>query len=214
MPCVTKIEAQKRNPDRWSIYIDGRFFAGCAAEILPTLNLKVGIELEPERLEEIRDALGLAKIRDAALRHLGRRNRSEKEMREYLRRKEFAAEQVDSTIGWLKERGYLNDAQFAEDWIKNRQQLAPRGKRRLQMELYQKGVARDVVSHAISDNVAPEPEAESAYRLILSRKNRWRGLEPLEIRRKIYNFLSYRGFSPDAVEEAWRRFEREELGGS
>src|SRR5690606_17965027 len=126
-----------------------------------------------------------------------------------LRRKKFEEQEIAATMAWLREKGYVNDQQFAEEWIKARQQLAPRGRQRLLMELYQKGIARETAGEALKENVAAEDEAEAAYRAIVARKNRFKGMESLEMKRKIYNFLSYRGFSPDAVAAAWERFQAE-----
>lgn len=209
MAKITALTPQKNDPRRWSIYLDGRFFIGCTEEQLAALDLHVEDELDASRLEEVREALGIAKVRDAALRYLARRNRSERETHDYLRRKKFEEQEIAATIAWLREKGYVNDQQFAEEWIKTRQQLAPRGKQRLLMELYQKGIARETAGEALKENVAAEDEAEAAYRAIVARKNRYRGMETLEIKRKIYNFLSYRGFSPDAVVAAWERFQAE-----
>lgn len=173
---------------------------------MASFHLHVGDDLSTQKLDEIREALGMTKVRDSALRYLARRSRSESEMRRYLERKGFDGSQIDSTIGWLQEKKYLNDQEFAEAWVRNRQQLAPRGKRRLMIELYQKGVDRDIATQAVQISISPEDEAEAAYKALQSRKNRYRGTETLEIKQKIYNFLSYRGFSSDAVQAAWERF--------
>ncbi|MGB5106944.1 MAG: regulatory protein RecX [Candidatus Zixiibacteriota bacterium] len=206
MPRITKLEPQRKHPSRWSIFIDERFFAGCSEEMMASLNLHVGDDLAAQRLDEIRDLLGLTKVRDSALRYLARRSRSESEMRKYLERKGYDGSQIDSTIAWLMDKKYLNDEEFAAAWVRNRQQLAPRGKRRLMVELYQKGIDRDTATQAVQHNISAEDEAEAAYQAVLSRKNRYRGMETLEIKQKIYNFLSYRGFSPDAVASAFERF--------
>ncbi len=209
MPKITGLTPQKRDPQRWSIYVDSRFFAGCTEGQLAELDLHVGDEITSPRLDEIRQSLGLARIRDAALRYLARRSRSEHEMKSYLMRKQFDEAQIQATVGWLREKGYLNDEQFATDWVSNRQTLSPRGRQRLQAELYQKGISRELVSQTLRENLSPADEEEAAYQAIQSRRNRFTGMETLEIRRKIYSFLSYRGFSPDAVSAAWERFSKE-----
>lgn len=209
MARITKLEPQKKNSSRWSIFVDNSFFAGCSEEMMAELHLHVGDDLNSERLDEIRDALGLTKVRDSALRYLALRSRSVSEMHNYLKRKGFDESQIESTIAWLEGKQYLNDQQFAESWVRNRQQLAPRGKRRLLMELYQKGIDRETAGQVVESSSTPEEEAEAAYRVVIARKNRFRGMESLEIKRKIYNFLSYRGFSPDVAELVFERFLKE-----
>ena len=206
MPRITKLEPQVKHPSRWSIFVEERFFAGCSEEMMASLNLHVGDDLSTQRLDEIREALGMTKVRDSALRYLARRSRSESEMRKYLERKGYDSSQIHKTHAWLQEKKYLDDTQFAEAWVRNRQQLAPRGKRRLMMELFQKGIDRDTATQTVQQNITSEEEADAAYKALQSRKNRYRGMETLEIKQKIYNFLSYRGFSSDAVESAYERF--------
>jgi regulatory protein len=209
MPRITKLEPQKKNSSRWSIFVDDKFFAGCSEEMMASLHLHVGDDLALARQDEIRDALGLTKVRDAALRYLARRSRSISEMQKYLERKGFDGAQIEVTISWLLEKKYLNDQEFAEAWVRNRQQLAPRGKRRLLMELYQKGIDRDTAGQIVQSSMNSEDESEAAFQVVLARKNRFKGMESLEIRRKIYSFLSYRGFSPDVAEAVYERFLKE-----
>ncbi|MGI6735801.1 MAG: regulatory protein RecX [Anaerovoracaceae bacterium] len=79
------------------------------------------------------------KLRDLSLRYLTYRDRTEEEMRRYLRRKGFAAEETEAEIEALRELRLLDDVRFA------RQYLAAsfargRGLLRVRRELRQKGV--------------------------------------------------------------------------
>jgi regulatory protein len=206
MPCISKIERQKKNSSRWSVFVDDCFFAGCSEAILAALGIREGSEVSDDELSKIRESLDTGSIRQKALNYLSHRNRSVAEMTKYLKRKEFGEDQIASTIVWLKERNYLNDAQFAENWVRMRLEIAPRGRQKLLLELYQKGIDRATASKAIDNNLPSASEAEVAYQTITQRKNRWQGLEWLEIEGKIYNFLSYRGFSGEAVIAAARRY--------
>jgi len=211
MPKITAITQQKRNSRRWSIFIDKKFFAGCSEDMVVALGLRRGLELSVEDIAELREKLGVAKVRQRALDYLSRRGRSEKEMRDYLKRKSYEAKEIESAINWLIERKYIDDRQFAADWVRGRLAVSPRGRRKLLLELYQKGVSREIAEREVDSQLKRDDEAEAAYKTILSRRGRYLKLEKLDIKRKIYNFLSYRGFSPDAVREACERFLREEV---
>lgn len=209
MPKITTIVQQKRNSDRWSISVDGEFFLGCTSEFLAAANLHEGDEVSAEQLDRLLTGATGSDIRQKALGYLSRRAHSIAEMRKYLERKGFSPELIGETIDWLKGKKYLDDRQFAEDWVKMRLRLAPRGKPGLLMELYQKGIDRVTASQAIEGNLESGSESEVAYQIIIQRKNRWKGAEWLEIERKIYSLLSYRGFSGDAIVAAVRRFREE-----
>ena len=57
---VTKIETQKRNKNRSSVYIDDIFAFGIDNFDLLKLKIKVGTELDSERLEFIRQTVLLS----------------------------------------------------------------------------------------------------------------------------------------------------------
>jgi regulatory protein len=209
MPKITKIMRQKKNDGRLSVFVDGKFSFGCSEDVFASLDIHDGDILTLQRLDEISEVLGETTIRHRALGYLSRRARSIEEMRKYLAEKGFVKEQIAATIEWLRERNYLNDAEFADQWIKTRLQLAPRGRQKLLLELYQKGIDKSTANKAIAENLGKEDEAEAAYQVLLQRKKRYAGMERLEIKKKIYNFLSYRGFSGDAVMEASERFLKE-----
>ncbi len=210
MPKITAITPQKKNSSRWSVFVDGGFFLGCTSEFLAAANLHEGDDVSDERLDQLLAEATGSDIRQKALGYLSRRARSIAEMRKYLDQKGFSEELAEETVSWLIEKRYLDDRQFADDWVKMRLRLAPRGKQGLLTELYQKGIDRATASKAIAGNLESESESEVAYKTIVQRKNRWKGAEWLEIERRIYNFLNYRGFSVEAIVAAVRRY-REEI---
>ena len=87
MPKITAITQQKKNSDRWSIFVDGEFFIGCTSEFLATVNLHEGDEVSPEQLDRLLTEVTGSNIRQKALGYLSRRARSIAEMRKYLERK-------------------------------------------------------------------------------------------------------------------------------
>ena len=78
-------------------------------------------------------------------RYLGIRNRSEKEIRDYLIRKKATNEIIDHIVDLLKKQKFLNDEEFARSWISSRARFRPKGKNAIRFELLQKGITKDVV---------------------------------------------------------------------
>jgi len=109
-------------------------------------------------------------------------------------------------LDWLEERDYLNDSRFASEWVRSRLRTAPRGRRRLLMELYQKGIDRALAERTVAELLQADDEEKIAHQLIKQRSRRFAGLEILEIKRKIYNFLGYRGFAASAIAKASEKF--------
>lgn len=84
-----------------------------------------------------------------ALRVLGGRAHSSGELREKLRAKAERAADVDPTIARLKECGYLNDRQFAENFATARLENEGLGKTRVLADLSRRRVAPALAQQTI-----------------------------------------------------------------
>lgn len=214
MARLTAIKPQKRNPKRVSIFIEGRFAFGCSASLLAELGIAKGDEISESQLAKLRESAGVDDIHHRALRYLTRRARSEREMRTYLKGKSYTAEQIAETVGWLKEQNYLNDSQFAESWVGTRLRTAPRGRFKLLRELSEKGIAKEQAATVVNEQLPEETESQVALELLRRCRGRWVGKERLEIKRKVYNFLRYRGFAGSTIITATEEFLEEICAGS
>jgi regulatory protein len=143
------------------------------------------------------------KYLNKAYYYLSIRNRSEKEMREYLVKKKASEEIIEKIIASLKEKKFLNDEMFARSWVLNRARLKPKGKVLLKIELRQKGITQDIIEKVLEDVQEEIPdELEQAKSLIIRRMERLQGAPRDEIYSKVGGFLSRRGFSWDVVKKA------------
>lgn len=136
-------------------------------------------------------------------RYLTIRNRSEKEIRDYLARKNAPQEIIDRIVTSLIEKQFLNDEAFALAWIRHWARIRPKGKYLLKRELQQKGIADEIILKVLDD--APEEipdELVQAKSLIGSRLARLEGKPRQEIYAKVGAFLSRRGFKWAIIKRA------------
>lgn len=207
---ITTIEPQRLHPERVDVHVDGALRLGLSAELVLKERVRVGDEVDEARLAELEVMDQPWKARDAALSLLSYRARSAAELRRRLRRKGFDEEVAAATVERLDELGVVDDAAFAESFVRERVRLKPRGPRRLAGELRAKGVDEDTARAAIAEVM----EREEATELDLARAAaaRWKpraGEEPARARARLQAFLARRGFGDDAV----RAIVREKLGG-
>ncbi len=136
-------------------------------------------------------------------RYLSIRNRSVKEIRDYLMKKNATGEIIDKVVSLLLEKKFLNDEVFAQAWVSNRARLKPKGKALLKFELRQKGITDEIITKVLTQAQEEIPdELEQAKSLITKRMERLAGRPRKEIYSKIGGFLSRRGFSWDIVKKA------------
>jgi regulatory protein len=207
---VTSLRFQKRAPDRVNVYLDGRFGFGLPA--LEAARLRIGQILTDADIERLRSLDVEQRTYDRALRFLAYRPRSESEVRDRLERAGTAAAVVEAVVGRLKERGYLNDEEFARFWVEGRQRFSPRSEYALRQELRRKGVADAAIASAVTGLDASESAYEAA-RPRAMRLSSLAGSDPTLFRRKIGDFLLRRGFDYDVVREVVARLLSELASG-
>lgn len=151
------------------------------------------------------DQLKRAKLRCMHL--LERRDYTEKQLRDKLRmgKTPYTDEEIDGALEYVKSYHYVDDARYAEKYIEC--MSGRKSKRQIVQELYQKGVSRELVEHALEE--AEEiPEEE----LILEwmRKKHF-NLEEADIKEKqrMYGFLMRKGFGTDEISRVLRAGNRE-----
>lgn len=164
---ITDIKQQVKRPDRYSIYIDGKYSFPLGASELLNLRLHINQEYTRTELENLKQKSVLDKAFDQALNLIMRRPRSEWEILEYLKRKEYDSTMSGSVLDMLRERGYVDDADFARRWVDNRRLLKSTSKRRLQQELRAKRVSDDVITQVLADD---ETDEQQVLRDLIARK--------------------------------------------
>lgn len=136
-------------------------------------------------------------------RYLTIRNRSEKEVRDYLIKKQAEPQVIETLIALLYEQKFLNDETFARMWIKSRASFKPRGKRMLFMELKQKGIAKELIEKVLDEENEEIPdELTQAKSLIKKRVDKLKDAPRQEVYNKVGAFLARRGFSWDIIKKA------------
>jgi regulatory protein len=188
MKKITAISVQKKNPNRVNIYLDGEFAFGVAR--ITAAWLKNGDELSDEKIAKLLAEDSREWAYQQALLFLSYRARSEKEIRQNLRKHEMPEEVIEETIEKLRKAGLANDNEFAQAWVENRSTFRPRSRRALSMELRQKGLDDETVQSAVSG----VDEEALAYEAAQKRLGRVEGLEWNEFRKKLSEFLARRGF--------------------
>jgi len=208
MKKITAITAQKKNPNRVNIYLDGEFAFALAR--ITAAWLKTGDLLNDEKIAKLQAEDSKERAYQQAMLFLSYRARSEKEIRQNLLKHEYSEDVVEGTLQRLRESGLANDNEFARAWVENRSTFRPRSRRALTMELRQKGLDVETVNAAVSE----VDESALAYETARKRAPRLKGLEWSEFRKKLSEYLARRGFPysviTSTVTQLWNETHTEE----
>lgn len=209
MSRITLVQPQKENPHRFNIFLDGKFAFAADEDTLVNLHLFKGKQLSPEDLENILSETKIGRWMENMYRLFSIRQRSEKEIRDYFESKQSQSKVkgkesiseilINKVIERLKKKGLINDEEFAKAWVDARRRSRKKGKFALKQELFQKGIAKEIIEEAISDQSSDVREEQVAEAAINKKLKSWTLLPYLEKKKKAYDFLMRRGFEYEIV---------------
>ena len=196
---ITSVEKNKKNKDRLSVYIDGRFSFTISEEDYISLNLYDKTEINEETVEYIKDTLNFREAKSRAVRYLSLKLRTEREVREKLLNEGYDPDCTAKVIDELKAIGYINNKLYAQKYIFDRSKLKPLSKRMMRLELLSRGIPEETADEVLADwKVEDSVVAES----LLKRKFGKYDMSDEKTLRKAYMFLVHRGFSRETIKEA------------
>jgi regulatory protein len=181
--------------------VDGRLVGTLSIDAIERLGVRVGAPYDERmRLGVERESAVTAAL-DRALNMLAFRARSVRELRRRLLEKGEQPEIADAAIARLTELGLLDDASYARQFARAKVLGSGLSRRRLQQELFRKGVEREVADEAIADVMAEDEVDEDAIidRVARRKLRTLASLEPETRRRRLYAFLARRGYDLDDI---------------
>ncbi|HZQ29841.1 MAG TPA: regulatory protein RecX [Patescibacteria group bacterium] len=143
------------------------------------------------------------RLYEKALKFLSFRPRSEKEIRDNLKKKKAPDSTVDLIIKKLRDQKFLNDKEFTKWWIEQRTIVKPTGVRIIRIELQRKGIDKEMMQEVLEDSSdIVHNELDMARNLVARKFKKYKGMERQEVYRKLGGFLSRRGFDYDTIKKA------------
>ena len=203
---ITALKQQIKNPDRVSIYLDGKYSFSLTLNQVVAEKIKTGLELDDDRLSLLKQKSTDEKLRLKAMIWTLQRPHSVRELRDYLKRVVYSqsrksqsrrVEGTDNAIIEIVEefvkRGWVDDEVFAKWWVE-RSSRASRSKSHLRSELMQKGVDRDIIGEVLSEREDDGLLSDLVAKLKLKAK--------YQDEQKLMRYLVGKGFSYSSVREA------------
>lgn len=200
---VTRLAQQKKDPDRVSVFLDGRFAFGLAVDLVVEAGLKKGVVLTAQEQRALLVRQESFSAKSSALQGLSHRARTSDEVRQSLLRKGFAEAIVEDTVADLERLGLVDDAAYARAFVRGRFASRGYGPARLRQDLMRKGVGRAIIDEALAELVEAEDVGDEARQ---QAERKWRTLSSEEDlrkrKKKTMDYLVRRGFGFDDAREA------------
>jgi regulatory protein len=194
---ITKIDRQKKNKGRYSLYTGEKFIAGISEETLLEFDIYSGKEISENILDKIKEKEKQVAVREQAWRYLSRREHSEKELRDKLLVKGNEVGIIDRIISNLKEKDYINNERFARLLIVDEINFKKNGPLLIKNKLLKKGLEIDLVNHLLNEYYN-EVQQEKNCKYLAEKK--YKSLKESDINQKksrLGNYLTQKGFTWD-----------------
>ena len=156
--------------------------------------------ISKEELTEIQDFAQFSYGKNLALYHLSFKDRTEKEVREYLKKYDIEDTIASQVIANLKDENWINDRQYAYSIINANQLSGDKGPYVLTQKLAQKGIAKSTIEDVLKDFDHTEVAQRVAEKLL----KKYTGKLPARaLQEKIIQNLTNRGFSYSDAKSAF-----------
>ena len=140
------------------------------------------------------------KLYQKALFFLSFRPRSEKEIRDYLKKKKSDEQSTEKIIQRLKESKFINDKDFANWFIEQRTIIKPKAQRIIKIELKRKGIDNDLIEQLLIET--PSTDLAKAKKLAEKRIQRYsKEIDRKKVFEKMARYLASKGFDYDVIKE-------------
>lgn len=147
---VPYIEKTERLTQKRELLIldDGRYFPLYSGE-LRRYGIEEGAYIEEEVCGQIMSEIVLKRCRERAMYILQRSDKTEKQLRDKLSEGKYPPEVIDSAILFAKKYGYVNDYEYAENYI--RLHIDNQSIRMIKQKLRTKGIEREVYEELLHE---------------------------------------------------------------
>lgn len=195
---ITSCERNKKNKDRYSVYIDNSYAFSISEEDYISLGLYEKKEITEEEIDYIKNTVNFRAAKSDGIRYLTAKLRTAKEVELKLSGLGYDSSAAQKAVGELCALGYINNKLYVQKYVFDRSKLKPISKRMLKFELLGKGIAEHDIDEVLDS--WDVDESVVAEGLVKKKFGKYDMKEDKTLQ-KIYNFLRHRGFSGELVEE-------------
>lgn len=201
---ITNLEIQKKDDRRVNLYLDDKFYAGISIELVMKHHLKKGVEIEKSDLDSLILEDEKGKALDKAVKYISSTLKTTKQIRDYLKKKEYNPQTIDYVIDKMQEYKYLDDEAYAKAFISTYSNKY--GKLKLVSALKSKGVSENVIDSVLSaEDLKMENSIETTANKYLRNKPRTN-----ETYMKLSRFLYSRGYEFDDIKSLINELKEDE----
>jgi regulatory protein len=192
---ITSIKQQVKDTERVSVFVDEKYSFSLSLGELVEQKLKKGQELSEGEVKRLKKVSEDGKLKARTLNWVLMRPHSEREFKDYLRRKKADKDLIENWTAEFRDRKYLDDKAFAV-WFSENRARKNKSNRSIVSELFSKGINRELINEILGGD--EKDELTRLRELIAKKKKAARYKNDTE---KLARYLVQQGFSWSLVKE-------------
>lgn len=192
---ITKLEKKKR---LFQMETDTQIVLYITEDTLVHFMLSKGKEISEKELEEIQTYAQFSYGKDLALYYISFKQRTKKEVQDYLDKHEIDSEAIKKIITSLQADKWLDDHAYAEYYIKKNSYNGDKGPRILVQKLKEKGIPQTITQDLLEQEDFDVLLNKLAKKLIKKYQNK---LPHHALIEKISQTLYHKGFNSSQIKQ-------------
>ncbi len=199
---ITSAEPSPRHKGMLRIYVDGEYAFHLPESIWLSQHLYEKETWEEEELAQLRQTVLRQAAREAAIRYLSVKDRTEQGLIERLLRAGYEQDAAADAVSRMKTMGYVDDTRYARRYISDQLTLKSVSRKAIRMGLRARGVSDEVLDEVLAE--VEQTDDETAIRGLRKKFGKY-DLQDPQIQKKAMAYLLHRGFSYETVRKALSR---------
>jgi regulatory protein len=193
---ITRIAQQHKRTDRYAVFVDDVYSFSLSEAALLDSGITKNQEVTEAQVGEFKKRADEDRVYAGVLRYIALRLRSAWGVSTYLDRKNISPALKHEILNKLTINHLIDDEQYAQAYIHDRQLTRPISRTKLIFELRKKHIAQEIIDRVVSDESRDETDA--LKQLIASKRQQSRYQDDL----KLMQYLSRQGFHYSDIKTA------------
>lgn len=197
---------------REKVYIDNEFAFVLYKGELHLYGIEVGKTLSDNVYSTIVNEVLLKRAKLRAMNLLTKKDYTEKQLCKKLSDGYYSESQIDKTVQFLKEYGYIDDVRYVRNYFFTYIQTTPRNK--IVQKLLEKGISQDLIERLVDEIYEKEaeltdvPDEMELGRKLLDKKN-YNINGSIKDRQKAYGYLIRKGICSENAMKLLKECQKE-----
>lgn len=193
---IISIEKQKKE-NRFNLFVEGEFYSGLNLDQVVKYNLKNGLDLNKEKIDEIVLESESFYAFNKVLKYISKSMKTEHDLMLYLKKKSFSDDVINATIEKLKKYNYINDELYVKSYIETYKNKF--GQNKLKQNLKNKNIDEELIEKYLNFD---ENEIILNIKKEILKQTKNKELD-IKLKQKIYRNLTYKGYTFDQIKKAF-----------